>query len=109
MRRRLQLVAMFPSSLGSDWNLINRVVLPWNEEAQWRVGMSPNISYNWEARGDTATVPIGLGVARLIEIGQLPVNVLVEVDYSVIHPGDTPGSRWDFRVYFTPIIPTFMF
>jgi hypothetical protein len=98
----------------ADVNLTNLqyflyYVPPWDDEAQWRIGMCPNISYNWEAWGDKATVPIGLGVARMFEIGQLPVNVLVEADYSAIHPDDTPGSRWDFRVYFVPVIPTFMF
>jgi hypothetical protein len=71
--------------------------------------MSPNISIDWKAAGDKVTLPIGLGIGRMIEIGKLPVNITVEVDYSVIHPNDKIGSRWDFRLYFTPVIPTFMF
>jgi hypothetical protein len=55
------------------------------------------------------TFPIGLGLGRMISIGQLPVHVHFEVDYSVVHPGDGPGSRWDVRVYFVPVIPTFVF
>ena len=82
---------------------------PWDPEAQWRIGMSPNISIDWRAAGDKVTLPIGLGIGRMIEIGKLPVNITVEVDYSVIHPNDKIGSRWDFRLYFTPVIPTFMF
>ncbi len=84
-------------------------VPPWDEEAQWRIGMSPNCSYNWEAGGDRATLPVGLGIARMFEIGGLPVNVLLEADYAVVHPEDKPSSRWDFRLYFTPVIPAFMF
>jgi hypothetical protein len=84
-------------------------VLPWNEEAQWRIGMSPNISYNWQAPGDKLVLPVGLGIARMFEIGDLPVNLSLEVDYSAIHPDDSPSSRWNFRVYVTPVIPTFIF
>jgi len=84
-------------------------VLPWNEEAQWRIGMSPNISYNWNAPGDKLVLPVGLGIARMIEIGDLPVNLSLEVDYSAIHPDDSVSSRWNFRVYVTPVIPTFIF
>jgi hypothetical protein len=82
---------------------------PWNPEAQWRIGMSPNISINWETRGDKITLPVGLGIGRMFEIGPLPVEIHVEADYSVIHPEDSVGSRWDFRVYFIPVIPTFLF
>lgn len=82
---------------------------PWNPDAQWRIGMSPNISINWENPGDKLTLPIGLGIGRMFELGQLPVEIHVEVDYSIIHPGDSVGSRWDFRVYFVPVIPTFLF
>lgn len=82
---------------------------PWDPEAQWRIGMSPNISIDWKATGDKVTLPIGLGIGRMIEIGKLPVNVTFEVNYSIIHPDDKPGTRWDFRFYFTPVIPTFLF
>ena len=82
---------------------------PWNPEAQWRIGMSPNISINWKAEGDKTVLPIGLGISRMIQIGPLPVEISIEADYSVLHPDDKPGSRWDIRVYFVPVIPTFMF
>ncbi len=75
----------------------------------WRIGMSPNISINWMAEGDKVTFPIGLGAGRMVNIGPLPVNVHGEVEYSVIHPGDKPGSRWNARVYITAVIPTYVF
>jgi hypothetical protein len=84
-------------------------VPPWNETAQWRIGMSPNITYNWRAQGDKATVPVGLGIGRMTQVGKLPVQVFLEVDYSLIHPDDKPSSRWGIRLYFVPVIPTFMF
>ena len=45
----------------------------------------------------------------MVQIGPLPVNIDGELDYSVIHPGDKPGSRWNARIYFTIVIPTFVF
>jgi hypothetical protein len=77
--------------------------------AAWRIGMSPNISINWAAPGDKVTLPIGLGVSRMVNIGPLPVNIDGEVDYAVIHPGDKAGGRWNVRVYITAVIPTFVF
>jgi len=81
----------------------------WDPDAAWRIGLSPNISINWEARGDKVTFPVGLGAGRMFEIGRLPVNIHGEVDYSVIHPDDKPGSRWDVRLYITAVIPAFIF
>jgi len=81
----------------------------WDPDAAWRIGMSPNITINWAAKGDKVTLPIGLGAGRMFEIGKLPVNVHGEVEYSVIHPDDKPGSRWDVRLYITAVIPTFIF
>jgi len=102
------------SSERPDLNLTNAQYFvyyapPWNEAAQWRIGISPNITYNWNAKGDKLTVPIGLGLGRMTQVGKLPVRVFVEVDYSVIHPDDKPGGRWDLRLYFVPVIPKFMF
>jgi hypothetical protein len=81
----------------------------WDPEAAWKFGMSPNITIDWAAEGDKVTLPVGLGVSRMVEIAGLPVNVAGEVYYSAIHPDDKPGSRWDARLYFTVVIPTFMF
>jgi hypothetical protein len=82
---------------------------PWDAKAQWRIGMSPNITINWTARGDKLTVPVGLGIGRLFNIGPLPVQVYIEAEYAVIHPDDRAGSRWDIRLYLTPVLPTFLF
>lgn len=59
--------------------------------------------------GDKVTLPLGLGAGRMVSIGGLPVNIHGEVDYSVIRPGDKPGSRWNGRIYITAVIPTFVF
>ena len=99
----------------ADMNLTNiQYFLFWappgtDPDAQWRIGMSPNISIDWESEGDRVTLPIGIGVSRMIALGQLPVNIDVEVEYSVIHPDDKAARTWDFRLYFVPVIPTFLF
>jgi len=72
----------------------------------WDIGMSPNMFVDWNApSGNKLTFPIGLGVHHTFNIGQLPVSIGIEAHYSVVHPNDSPGTRWDFRVYLMPIIP----
>ena len=82
---------------------------PWDPKAQWRIGMMPTISIDWNAKGDKLTLPVGLGIERMFEIAQLPVFIQVGVEYSVIHPEDRIGSRWAFRLNLIPVIPTFLF
>jgi hypothetical protein len=72
----------------------------------WEIGIAPNMFVNWNASGgNQVTFPIGLGVHHIFNIGQVPVSVGIEVDYSVIHPEDWPGSRWDVRIYLMPVAP----
>lgn len=72
----------------------------------WEIGMSPNAFVNWEAAsGNQVTFPVGLGVHHLLNIGKLPVSLGVEASYSVVHPGDLPGSRWDIRFTLMPLLP----
>ena len=71
--------------------------------------MSPTISIDWKAKGDKLTFPVGLGIERMFAIGQLPVFIQLEAAYSVIHPEDRIGSRWNFRLNIIPVIPTFLF
>ncbi len=73
---------------------------------EWEIGMSPNAFVDWNATRENAlTFPVGLGIHRILTIGQLPVGVGVEAQYAVIHPSDSPGSRWDFRLYLMPMFP----
>lgn len=74
--------------------------------SKWDIGMSPNIFVDWYAPRDNAlTFPVGLGIHRNFNIGKLPVSLGIETYYSVIHPNDSPGSRWGVRVYFMPVVP----
>jgi hypothetical protein len=73
---------------------------------KWEIGMSPNVFVNWNApSGNQVTFPVGLGVHHLFNIGKLPVSIGIEAGYSVIHPRDLPGSRWDIRFTFMSLLP----
>jgi len=73
---------------------------------EWQIGMSPNITMNWEAEknDNRFTVPVGLGVGKLVKLGKLPVKIQLQGQYSVIHPDDY-GQRWNFQLQVTPVIP----
>lgn len=73
----------------------------------WQVGMSPNVLIDWEQKKaeNAVTLPIGLGVAKLVTLGELPVKIAVEADYSIIRPRHMEGTEWTFRLTITPIIP----
>jgi hypothetical protein len=74
--------------------------------ANWDIGMSPNMFVNWKASaGNQLTFPVGLGIHHSFTICQIPMSIGIEAYYSVIHPDDSPGSRWDFRIYFMPVVP----
>jgi hypothetical protein len=72
----------------------------------WQVGMSPNVLIDWTQKKseDALTLPVGLGVAKLVMLGKLPVKIAVEADYSVIRPRSA-ATEWCFRLSLTPIIP----
>ena len=72
----------------------------------WQVGMSPNILIDWMQKNadEALTLPVGLGVAKLVKLGKLPVKLSVEADYSVIRPRSA-GTEWTFKFTITPILP----
>lgn len=72
----------------------------------WQVGMSPNILIDWtQKKAENAlTLPVGLGVAKLVTLGELPVKLSAEADYSVVRPRHA-GTEWTFKFTLTPILP----
>jgi len=72
----------------------------------WQVGMSPNIVIDWTQKdADKAlTLPVGLGVAKLITLGKLPLKISAEADYSIIRPRNA-STEWAFKFTITPILP----
>lgn len=81
-----------------------------DEAGKWHVGMTPNISINWDAKGggNKVTLPIGLGVNYTTKLAGIPIKYGFEVQYSVIQPNSMPGARWNYRFVILPAIPKFL-
>ena len=71
----------------------------------WSVGYSGNILANWKApAGDIWTVPLGLGFAKVVKLGRLPVKVQLSLQYMPVRPRST-GQEWNVQVEITPVLP----
>ena len=72
----------------------------------WSVGYSGNVLANWEARDteDIWTVPIGVGVSKVVKLGKLPVKLGLAVQYMPVRPRNF-GQEWNFQFSVTPVIP----
>ena len=55
----------------------------------WQLRASPHVTVDWEADSDNQlTLPIALGVGKMIKLGPMPVMLMTEYQYSVISPDD---------------------
>jgi hypothetical protein len=72
----------------------------------WGIGYSGNVLANWEAQKskDIWTVPIGLGISKVVKFGKLPVKISLAGQYMPVHP-DTFGQRWNIQLQITPVLP----
>jgi hypothetical protein len=72
----------------------------------WSIGYSGNILANWKAEngGDTWTVPLGLGVNKVVKLGPLPVRIGLAGQYMVHHPA-FGGQKWNIQLQVVPVIP----
>jgi hypothetical protein len=72
----------------------------------WSIGYSGNILANWKAEkaGDTWTVPLGLGINKVLKLGKLPVKVGLAGQYMLHHP-DFGAQKWNIQLSVTPVIP----
>jgi hypothetical protein len=71
----------------------------------WQIGMAPNILVDWKAdQGQRFTVPVGLGIGKLVKIGPLPVKFTLEGDYMAVNPDDF-GQRYGVRFQIIPVLP----
>ena len=58
----------------------------------WQLRASPHITYDWAAKKDNKlTLPIALGIGKMIKIGPMPVMLMVEYQKTLISP-DNIGS-----------------
>ena len=77
----------------------------WDLPNAWQVGFNPTITYNDKASGDNKwNVPIGLGVAKTIKLGKLPIKFQFSTEKSVIRQ-DNYGKEWNVRLNVIPVIP----
>jgi hypothetical protein len=71
----------------------------------WSFGYSGNILADWTAPSeDVWTVPVGLGLGKVVKFGRLPVKIQLAVQYMPIHPRIN-GQEWNVQVQITPVIP----
>ena len=71
----------------------------------WSIGYSGNILADWTAPSeDVWTVPVGLGLGKVVKFGRLPVKIQLAVQYMPVHPRIS-GQEWNVQVSITPVIP----
>ena len=71
----------------------------------WSVGYSGNILANWKASsGNVWTVPVGVGVGKVVKLGHLPVKFQLALQYMPVRPRSS-GQEWDVQVQITPVLP----
>jgi hypothetical protein len=71
----------------------------------WSIGYSGNILADWTAPSeDIWTVPIGVGLGKVVKLGRLPVKIQLAVQYMPVHPRIS-GQEWNVQVQITPVIP----
>lgn len=69
---------------------------------------SPIITNNWEAEsGNQLTLPVGMGIGKLVKFGKLPVNLNANYFYNVVTPDN--GPDWQLRVLAAILLPTSIF
>ncbi len=59
----------------------------------WQLRTSPHITYDWSARsGERLTLPIGIGVGKMVKMGRMPVMLMMEYQKSVVKPDDVAND-----------------
>mgnify|MGYP001828455997 CR=1 FL=1 len=74
------------------------------------IGMTPNISINWDAGGgldDKIAFPVGLGTIDMVSVGGLPIRWGVEAQYYLTGP-EALKREFNFRFFIAPIIPNLL-
>ena len=71
----------------------------------WSFGYSGNVLADWNAPSeDVWTVPIGVGLGKVVKLGRLPIKIQLAVQYMPVHPRIS-GQEWNVQVQITPVIP----
>ena len=70
----------------------------------WSLGMGPTVRIDWSKEWENAlTFPIGIGYTKTIRLGNTPVKIRFEPQYTIIRPEDY-GNVWNFRLQIAPVI-----
>ena len=60
----------------------------------WQLRASPHVTVDWNQNSDNAlTLPIGIGVGKMIKLGPMPVMLMAEYQYSVISPDEIGNEQ----------------
>jgi hypothetical protein len=71
----------------------------------WSIGYSGNILANWKAPSrDVWTVPVGVGVGKVVKLGPLPVKLQLALQYMPVRPRNS-GQEWNVQLSVTPVLP----
>jgi hypothetical protein len=61
----------------------------------WNIGYSGNILANWMATSENVwTVPLGLGIGKIVKLGRLPVKIQLAGQWMAVHPQNA-GQMWN--------------
>jgi len=94
-----------PASRKADSGLHLQYLTSWFLPHGWSIGTSPIIKFDWRAAaGQQVTFPLGLFVARVVELGGLPVKLEVQGLYAPVRP-ESYGEQFGIPLYVTPVIP----
>jgi hypothetical protein len=70
----------------------------------WSIGYSGNILADWTAPfEDVWTVPVELGLGKVVKLGRLPVKIQLAVRYVPVYPRIS-GQEWNVQIQITPVI-----
>ncbi len=70
----------------------------------YQLASSPTIIYDWEAESDQAwTVPLGVGLAKTVILGETPLKLQCQVFYNVEKP-DAFASDWGLKLSISPVV-----
>jgi Putative MetA-pathway of phenol degradation len=70
----------------------------------WTIGTQPNLSVDWEARGDDGvTFAVGPQVGKMCKCGRTPTLFQLQFQYYPIRPS-AAGPRWNVQLQVTPTI-----
>jgi len=81
--------------------------LNWKATPTGLIGMTPNISVNWNADGgfsDKVAFPVGLGYIGVFKVGDLPIRWGVEAQYYLTGNDDVKRTA-NFKLFIAPIVP----